>query len=78
MGLLSKYTFTPEISFIRDLGMSTLTYPLVPGSPETVKLNSWLVELKDNSERVEFEVTEKTLCSELGVIAKLTMLLVPE
>ena len=38
-----------------------MTYPVVPEDPETTKLNSLLVELNDNSEMVEFEVTEKNV-----------------
>ena len=52
-----------EISFIRDLGMSTLAYPVVPDGPRNTKTQFFASESKDNPERVEFESTEKMLCS---------------
>ena len=55
--------------------MYTSTYPIVPEEPVTLKLNSLLVESKDSPDRVEFEVTEKTLCSSKGVTAKLIIVL---
>ena len=60
-----------------DFGTYTLTYPVVPEGPDAIKLSSLLVELKANSDIVEFEVTENTFCSAYGVNAKLTIVLAP-
>ncbi len=72
--LPSRVTFRVLASLTSDLGKYTLTYPLVPEVPLTLKPSSWLVELKKSEVTVEFEVTEKTLCSCRGKTAKLTIL----
>ncbi len=62
-----------------DFGIETLTYPAVPVGPATVKLSSLVSELKAKLDRVEFDATEKTLCSSTtGVTAKLIIMLVLE
>ena len=44
--------------------------------PSTLKLNSLVVESKESSDSVEFDVMEKTLCSSNGVTEKLIVALV--
>ena len=60
---------------IKFFAMPISTMPMVPDGPDTVKLNSLLVELKASADTVEFDVTENTFCSAYGVDAKLTILL---
>lgn len=71
----SRRTFKPLMSFNSDFGMVTLTWPVVPEAPVTVKLSSLLVELKANADTVEFEFNENTVWSEAGVNAKLVVVL---
>jgi hypothetical protein len=62
-----------------DFGIETATYPVVPEGPATLKLSSFVAELKEKLESVEFDATEKTLFpSTKGVTAKLTMVLAGE
>lgn len=61
VSLLSISTLRLVMSLTSDLGVFTLTYPVVPVGSETVKLKIMLAELNASAESVELDVTEKTL-----------------
>ena len=44
-----------------DFGIDTATYPIDSAGPVTVKDNSFVSDLKEKLETVEFDTTEKTL-----------------
>jgi len=61
------------ISLIRVFEIKKSMYPVVPSSPDTLKLKVLFSESKVNDETVELEVTDSRFWLSIGVIAKVTV-----